>query len=345
MAKVREEAVGEGSDIEVYLSDISRYPLLTAEQEREFGRRIQAGEAEARGRMIQSNLRLVVSIAKGYVDRGLAFMDLVEEGNIGLLRAVERFDPDKGCKFSTYASWWIKQAIRRALINKVRNVRVPAYMVEIVQQWRKAVSEMTQSMGRVPSPEEVALRLNLPDDRVGGIIRAMGTQTSISDNELEGVTPEQVQEMKLEKPAGLDLEEMNIPRPRLEQAISRVLTPREEVIIRLRYGFCDKPEDLTLEDIGGRLGLTRERVRQVERQALKRLWAYFIGEQIGPPAGTRKPNVPGLKAMLGDLRRRETEVLQRRKAEMDEAAASQKKSAKRKPGTHAKRGRPPKLRK
>jgi RNA polymerase primary sigma factor len=342
MARLKEETIGEESDIEIYLSDISRYPLLTAEQERDLGHRIRGGEAEARGRMIQCNLRLVVSIAKGYVDRGLAFMDLVEEGNVGLLRAVERFDPDKGCKFSTYASWWIKQAIRRALINKVKNVRVPAYMVEIVQQWRKAVTEMTQSMGRVPSPGEVALRLNLPDDRVGQIIRAMGTQTSISDNELEGVTPEQLQEMKLEKPPGLDLEEMNIPRPRLEQAISQVLTPREEIIVRLRYGFCDKPEDLTLEDIGDRLGLTRERVRQVERQALKRLWAYFIGEQIGPPAGSRKPDVPGLKAILGDLRRREAEVLMNKDKVGQKHKARHRKSSKSRTNSGGKRGRPPK---
>lgn len=293
----------DDSDIEVYLKEIGRYPRLSRAEEQEIGRRARDSDEAARQHMVQCNLRLVVSIAKNYIERGLSFLDLVEEGNLGLLKAVERFDPDKGCKFSTYASWWIKQAIRRALINKVKDVRVPAYMVELIGQWRRTVLELAQQLSRPPSAEEIARHLDLPVDKVRQIQQAMGSQTSLfTGEEDDSVALERVQEQLLEPPAEEAAEFLGISRERLEHAISSVLSDREEVILRLRYGFSEDNQTLTLEQIGGRLGLTRERVRQLERHALKRLWAYLTGEPVDLPSGARKPPPAHLNQLLESLR-------------------------------------------
>lgn len=298
------------TDVEVYLKEISKYPLLTQEEEQGLTRLARKGDEEARQKMIQSNLRLVVSIAKNYVDRGLSFLDLVEEGNIGLLKAVERFDPDKGCKFSTYASWWIKQGIRRALINKVKDVRVPAYMVELIGQWRRTVVQLTQELSRAPRTEEIARHLDLSIEKIHQIQQAMGSQTSLFTGEEEGsVSLEHIQDQLLEPPEEEQMDLVGITRPRLEQAISFLLSDREEVIVRLRYGFNEQVQTLTLEEIGEKLGLTRERVRQLERHALRRLWAYFSGEEMEPPSATRKQPPAHLGEFLEVLRSSRDRVL------------------------------------
>jgi len=231
--------------------------------------------------MIRCNLRLVVSIAKNYTDRGMSFLDLIEEGNLGLLKAVVRFSPDQGCKFSTYASWWIKQTIRRALINKVKNVRVPAYMVEVLTRWKRASSQLSQKLGREPDAEEIGRHLKLTPSKIAIIRQALSASAPIGrggdpDNpfDLEDVlagVPSR------EEPEGL-LGEYD--RDTLQKALDFALTDRERHIVQLRYGMAgegagENGEPLTLEKIGECIGLTRERVRQIENQALRKLQLYL----------------------------------------------------------------------
>lgn len=230
---------------------------------------------EARNQMARCNLRLVVSIAKNYNHRGMPLLDLIEEGNLGLLKAVVRFSPDQGCKFSTYASWWIKQTIRRALINKVKSVRVPAYMVEIITRWKRKAAELAQQLGREPSAEEIGAALELSASKVKAIRQALNAAGSTS----RGTDPD----------SNVDIEDVlgSVPeregagglgdydREALTHALEFALTDRERKIIELRYGLGDE-EPLTLETIGERIGLTRERVRQIENQALHKLEVFMI---------------------------------------------------------------------
>ena len=268
------------SDIAAYLKEISRFRLLTAEEEKKISRRIHKGSREARERMINCNLRLVVSIAKNYVDRGLSLLDLIEEGNMGLMRAVERFDPDVGCKFSTYASWWIKQAIRRALINKVKSVRVPAYMVELITRWKRAASELSQKMGREPSPDEVASALDLTSQRLSIVMRTMDAH-SVAPSQ-DSVVQDLPDKALLERGVLGEFDAEEILR-----AMNAVLSDREKLILRLRYGLGES-EPMTLERIGGRVGLTRERVRQIQAHALRRLFIYLTGETREPAAKRKR---------------------------------------------------------
>lgn len=265
------------AELELYLSEISKYPLLKPHEERELAYRIAKNDAEARDKMIRSNLRLVVSIAKNYTHRGMALLDLIEEGNLGLLKAVTRFSPDQGCKFSTYASWWIKQTIRRALINKVKSVRVPAYMVEILTRWKKMSSQLAQKLGRDPTPEEIGKALKLSPSKLSAIRQALsaaaptgrgGDQETTIDIEdiLAGVPSRE------EKEAGGPLDEYD--RESLRHALEYSLTDRERKIVELRFGIGEE-EPFTLEQIGERIGLTRERVRQIENQALHKLQLFM----------------------------------------------------------------------
>lgn len=251
------------------MKEINSVDLLNAEGEKELARRILAGDPHAREQMIRANLRLVVSIAKNYVNRGLGFMDLIEEGNMGLLKAVEKFDPDAGCRFSTYATWWIKQSIRRSLINSVKTVRIPSYMVELIGRLRAAQMLLTDELGRAPTTEELAEAMELPSENVSAIKRAIATNQSLSQPiPLDGDdgSNDLVQDAS-PLPDQVILERNQIEK--LKDLLSE-MSDREATILKLRYGLGEEAP-MTLKEIGAAVGLTRERVRQLEQQALQRL--------------------------------------------------------------------------
>ncbi len=256
--------------LETYLRDINRVPLLTAAEEKALAALVRDGDPEARERMIRANLRLVVSIAKNYMNRGLSLMDLIEEGNIGLLKAVERFNPDEECRFSTYATWWIKQSIRRALVNTSKTVRIPSYMVEIVTHWKRAAFDLLRELGREPTPGEVAEKLDMPagnEDLIRRVVRAgrtSGPAVSL-DSLIDG-------QDAIEDPRARQPEEDVLDSSEVHQLhdLLGMLSERDAQILRLRFGFYNR-EPLTLKQIGDRFGLTRERVRQIESEAIARL--------------------------------------------------------------------------
>ena len=263
--------------LDTYLADINEVPLLTADQEIELAKRIQRGDLAAREHMIRANLRLVVSIAKNYVNRGLAFMDLIEEGNIGLMKAVEKFDPKAGCRFSTYATWWIKQGIRRALVNTVKTVRVQSYMTEIVSRWKATSMELNYRLGRQPTSAEIAEELDLPEsnwDVVRDTVLANSQPMhSVSDDAAAHVS-EAIEDTRSPSPEERILTEMELGRMR---ELLEMLDSRESRILKLRFGLGNG-EPMTLKAIGKRFGLTRERVRQMEQQALDKLGAIMSRE-------------------------------------------------------------------
>lgn len=266
-----EVAISSERCLETYLQEINEVPLLTAEQERELGRRVQNGDADAREHMIRANLRLVVSIAKLYAERGLSLNDLIMEGNVGLVKAVEKFDPGAGCRFSTYGTWWIKQAIRRALVNQGPSVRVPGYMAEMISKWRHVSGALNYSMGRVPSVEEVANELGIPQETWSQLRRAIRSSTQGADVSLDAAsTPRDlVADERSETP---DEKVVHEDLLRRLQALLTSLDEREATILRLRYGLDGQEgEPMTLKEIGQVVGLTRERVRQIEREALEKL--------------------------------------------------------------------------
>jgi RNA polymerase primary sigma factor len=259
--------------LDTYLRDINEVPLLTASEERALAALVRVGDMEARERMIRANLRLVVSIAKNYMNRGLSFLDLIEEGNVGLLKAVERFNPAEECRFSTYATWWIKQSIRRALVNTAKTVRIPSYMVEILTRWKNAQMDLTYRLGRPPSPREIAEELEIPAGQEGIIQRVLrATQSAGPAVSLDALLDDRdaLEDRHVSRPDDAALRESEKDRVRrlLDQ-----LPAREAEILRLRFGV-DLPEALTLEEVGERVHLTRERVRQIEAEALERLRKY-----------------------------------------------------------------------
>ncbi len=264
--------------LQSYLSEINRHPLLTAQEEIDLSRRLKAGDSEARDRMVRSNLRLVVSIARNYVNRGLSFLDLIEEGNVGLIRAVDGFNPDLGCRFSTYGTWWIKQGIRRSLINKTKTIRIPAYMVGLLSKWKRKHSELAAKHGHEPSPEEVADALELSPERVVAIRRALRTSVfaGIQDGSdtLIGLS-DFIEDTQAKRPEEILFDRAE--RDKIKHLLS-VLSDRAATILRLRYGLDDQ-EPLTLKEIGERLGLTKERVRQIEASTLQSLARILLDEE------------------------------------------------------------------
>ena len=259
------------SCMDLYLRAIDEAPLLTAVQERQLCRRIIAENCpRARNQMICSNLRLVVSLAKRYANRGLPLPDLIEEGNLGLMRAVEGFDPEQGARFSTYGSWWIKQAIKRALINAVQPIHIPAYMVELIVKWKKATKYLEELLGRTPTLQELATEMDLPIKKVSIIRKAVRAfqRPPQTDGGEDGMSlSEMLHDTKTCRPDEGALQKDDLA------TISKLLDAideREATILRLRYGL-DGHEPLTLKEIGKHVGLTRERVRQIEIEALDKL--------------------------------------------------------------------------
>ena len=271
--------------LDTYLADINEVPLLTADQEIELAKRIQRGDLSAREHMIRANLRLVVSIAKKYINRGMAFLDLIEEGNIGLMRAVEKFDPKAGCRFSTYATWWIKQGIRRSLVNSVKTVRVPSYMSEIVSRWKATAMELGYRLGRQATTAEIAETLDLPEtnwDLVRDTVQANSQPMHSMSEDTSGVFADSIADTRTQSPEDQILSAMELER--LRELLEKLDT-REARILKLRFGIGNG-EPMTLKAIGKRFGLTRERVRQMEQQALERL-----GEVMSREFGEELPTV------------------------------------------------------
>jgi RNA polymerase primary sigma factor len=266
----RKKATAVQNPLETYLRDINETSLLTADDEKRLATAIRGGDAMARDHMVRANLRLVVNIARGYANRGLPLPDLIEEGNLGLLRAVEGFDPTMGTRFSTYASYWIKQSIKRALINSGKTIRIPAYMVELLSKWRRATMRLTDILHRTPTPEEVARMLGLARKKLPIIKKAIHVhQASAHTDQSEGgwSIGELVMDENTRCPADVMLDEDTLRY--VLQRIDR-LDERASKIIKLRFGL-DGNAPMTLKEIGAVLGLTRERVRQIESETLANL--------------------------------------------------------------------------
>ncbi len=277
-ARWRRPAISSERCLETYLQEINEVPLLNADEEKELGRRIHEGDLAAREHLIRANLRLVVSVAKMYAERGLSLPDLIAEGNIGLMKAAEKFDPAAGCRFSTYGTWWIKQSIRRALTNTVKSVRVPSYMSEIIAKWRVVSHELTYKLGRVPSVEEVAEELGVPKNnwpllRRTIVTSGLGPQVSL---DVLSQTQDTVQDTDVAPP---DEQLMNIDLLAKLEELLDIIDDRDATILRLRYGLGKAALDpMTLKEIGKVVGLTRERVRQIEQEALRKLYSVMSGE-------------------------------------------------------------------
>ena len=256
--------------LETYLREINETALLTAKDERDLAGLIADGDVKARDRMVRANLRLVVNIARGYTGKGLSLQDLIEEGNLGLLRAVEGFDPGMGTRFSTYASYWIKQSIKRALINCAKTIRIPAYMVELLSKWRRASARLTEELGRTPTPEEIGRVLGLQKKKLPIIkkaIRIYNATPQTDQSETGWSLGEIVMDERLKNPEE-ELVEHDVLKSVREMFTT--MDPREATVLKMRFGLEDC-EPHTLKEIGERLGLTRERVRQIETEALGRL--------------------------------------------------------------------------
>ena len=266
------------SPLETYLREINETSLLSADDEHELAVAIGSGDVQARDRMVRANLRLVVNIARGYTGKGLGLQDLIEEGNLGLLRAVEGFDPAVGTRFSTYASYWIKQSIKRALINTAKTIRIPAYMVELLSKWRRATTRLAEELGRTPTPEEIARVLGLPRKKLPIIKKAIRIYnlTPQTDQADAGWSlGEMIQDERVRTPDTEMVESDNLVHVMRQL---ETMDQREATVLRMRFGL-DGHEPRTLKEIGESLGLTRERVRQIETEALGKLAESLEGPQ------------------------------------------------------------------
>ena len=256
--------------VKVYLKEIGRVPLLSAEEEVELAIRMSEGDVAAKKRLSEANLRLVVSIAKRYVGRGMQFLDLIQEGNLGLIKAVEKFDHTKGFKFSTYATWWIRQAITRAIADQARTIRIPVHMVETINKVKKVNSQLLHENGHEPTTEQIAEKLEMPVKKVREIMRVAQEPVSLEtpigeeeDSHLGDFIPDE------DAPAPSDVASHTMLKEQLAEVLS-TLTPREEKVLRLRFGLEDG-RSRTLEEVGKEFNVTRERIRQIEAKALRKL--------------------------------------------------------------------------
>lgn len=267
-------SVPDGVSIEdpvrMYLKEIGKVPLLSAEEEIELAKRMETGDEEAKKRLAEANLRLVVSIAKRYVGRGMLFLDLIQEGNLGLIKAVEKFDYRKGYKFSTYATWWIRQAITRAIADQARTIRIPVHMVETINKLIRVSRQLLQELGREPTPEEIAEEMKLPVERVREILKIsqepVSLETPIGEEE-DSHLGDFIQDDNVPVPA--DAAAFTLLKEQLVEVLS-TLTDREQKVLRLRFGL-DDGRARTLEEVGKEFNVTRERIRQIEAKALRKL--------------------------------------------------------------------------
>ena len=267
-------SVPDGVSIEdpvrMYLKEIGKVPLLSAEEEIELAKRMELGDQEAKKRLAEANLRLVVSIAKRYVGRGMSFLDLIQEGNLGLIKAVEKFDYRKGYKFSTYATWWIRQAITRAIADQARTIRIPVHMVETINKLIRVSRQLLQELGREPTPEEIAAEMNMPVERVREILKIsqepVSLETPIGEEE-DSHLGDFIQDDNVPVPA--DAAAFTLLKEQLEEVLG-TLTEREQKVLTLRFGLEDG-RARTLEEVGREFNVTRERIRQIEAKALRKL--------------------------------------------------------------------------
>lgn len=264
------EGISIDDPVRMYLKEIGRVPLLSAEEEITLAKRMENGDDEAKRRLAEANLRLVVSIAKRYVGRGMLFLDLIQEGNLGLIKAVEKFDYNKGYKFSTYATWWIRQAITRAIADQARTIRIPVHMVETINKLIRVSRQLLQELGREPAPEEIAKEMDISVERVREIMKIAQEPVSLEtpigeeeDSHLGDFIEDQ------DAPAPAEAASFMLLKEQLEEVLE-TLTPREEKVLRLRFGL-DDGRARTLEEVGQNFGVTRERIRQIEAKALRKL--------------------------------------------------------------------------
>ena len=264
------EGISIDDPVRMYLKEIGKVPLLSADEEIELAKRMEEGDVEAKKRLSEANLRLVVSIAKRYVGRGMLFLDLIQEGNLGLIKAVEKFDYRKGYKFSTYATWWIRQAITRAIADQARTIRIPVHMVETINKLIRVSRQLLQEYGREPLPEEIAEEMGISEDKVREIIKIAQEPVSLEtpigeeeDSHLGDFIPDD------DAPAPADAAAFTLLKEQLMSVLS-TLTPREEMVLKLRFGLEDG-RARTLEEVGREFKVTRERIRQIEAKALRKL--------------------------------------------------------------------------
>lgn len=264
------EGVGIDDPVRMYLKEIGRVPLLTPEEEVELAKRMELGDEGAKRRLAEANLRLVVSIAKRYVGRGMLFLDLIQEGNLGLIKAVEKFDYRKGYKFSTYATWWIRQAITRAIADQARTIRIPVHMVETINKLVRVQRQLLQELGREPNPEEIAKEMNISEEKVREIQKIaqepVSLETPIGEEE-DSHLGDFIEDHEARAPA--EEASFTLLREQLDEVL-KTLTEREQRVLRLRFGL-DDGRARTLEEVGQKFGVTRERIRQIEAKTLRKL--------------------------------------------------------------------------